>query len=80
MENVDGAIQAFISDPVLQKRLAKYLVQRCFRNSALEDPRARVTARVHSFLLGKFRVHLITRECPPNGPAGRKTLAWASQQ
>ena len=37
MENVDGAIQAFISDPVLQKRLAKYLVQRCFRNSALED-------------------------------------------
>ena len=35
--NVDGAIQAFISDPVLQKRLAKYLVQRCFRNSALED-------------------------------------------
>ena len=37
MDNVDGAVPAFISDPVLQKRLAKYLVQRCFRNSALED-------------------------------------------
>src|SRR6516165_5930839 len=37
MDNVDGAVRAFITDPVLQKRLAKYLVQRCFRNSALED-------------------------------------------
>jgi hypothetical protein len=37
MDNVDGAIRAFITDPALQKRLAKYLVQRCFRNSALED-------------------------------------------
>ncbi len=37
MENVDDSIRAFISDPALQQRLAKYLVQRCFRNSALED-------------------------------------------
>jgi len=37
MDNVDGAIRPFVTDPVLQKRLAKYLVQRCFRNSALED-------------------------------------------
>jgi hypothetical protein len=37
MDNVDGAIRAFFNDPALQKRLAKYLVQRCFRNSALED-------------------------------------------
>src|SRR6516164_10362297 len=37
MDNVNGAVRAFIADPVLQKRLAKYLVQRCFRNSALED-------------------------------------------
>ena len=37
MDNVDGAIRAFINDAALQKRLAKYLVQRCFRNSALED-------------------------------------------
>ena len=37
MDNVDGAIRALITDPVLQKRLAKYLAQRCFRNSALED-------------------------------------------
>lgn len=37
MENVDDSIRAFIRDPALQQRLAKYLVQRCFRNSALED-------------------------------------------
>ena len=37
MENVDDSSRAFISDPGLQQRLAKYLVQRCFRNSALED-------------------------------------------
>ena len=37
MDNVNGPVRAFITDPVLQKRLAKYLVQRCFRNSALED-------------------------------------------
>jgi hypothetical protein len=37
MENAGDAIRAFISDPVLEKRLAKYLVQRCFRNSVLED-------------------------------------------
>jgi hypothetical protein len=36
MDNVDGAIRAFINDAAMQKRLAKYLVQRCFRNSALE--------------------------------------------
>lgn len=30
-------IRAFITDPVLQQRLAKYLVLQCFRNSILED-------------------------------------------
>ena len=35
--NDHGAVRAFITDPVLQKRLAKYLVLQCFRNSALED-------------------------------------------
>ncbi len=33
----DDAIRVLITDPVLQKRLAKYLVHRCFRNSVLED-------------------------------------------
>jgi hypothetical protein len=37
MEKSGDAIRVFITDPVLQKRLAKYLVQRCFRNSVLED-------------------------------------------
>jgi hypothetical protein len=30
-------------DPVLQKRLAKYLVQQCFRNSMLEDLHCGIT-------------------------------------
>ena len=31
------AVRAFVTDPVLQKRLAKYMVLKCFRNSRLED-------------------------------------------
>ena len=30
-------IRAFITDPALQQRLAKYMVLQCFRNSMLED-------------------------------------------
>jgi hypothetical protein len=30
-------VRAFITEPVLQQRLAKYLVLQCFRNSMLED-------------------------------------------
>ncbi len=37
MDKTSDAIRVFITDPVLQKRPAKYLVQRCFRNSVLED-------------------------------------------
>jgi hypothetical protein len=37
MDKKDEAIRVLITDPVLQKRLAKYLVHRCFRNSVLED-------------------------------------------
>jgi hypothetical protein len=37
MGKTDEAAKALVKDPVLQKRLAKYLVQRCFRNSVLED-------------------------------------------
>jgi hypothetical protein len=35
--SVDDEIRALVTDPVLQKRLAKYLVLQCFRNSVLED-------------------------------------------
>jgi hypothetical protein len=35
--NSDEAVKAMITDPVLQQRLAKYLVLQCFRNSALEN-------------------------------------------
>ena len=37
------AVRAFIRDPVLQKRLAKYLVLQCFRNSRLEDLHAGIS-------------------------------------
>lgn len=37
MMNSDEAIKAFITDPVLQQRLAKHIVLKCFRNSVLED-------------------------------------------
>jgi hypothetical protein len=30
-------VRAFITDPALQRRLAKYMVLQCFRNSILED-------------------------------------------
>lgn len=33
----DQSLKAIITSPEMQKRLAKYLVQRCFRNSLLED-------------------------------------------
>ena len=37
MTNTDAALKAFIADPVLQQRLAKHIVLKCFRNSILED-------------------------------------------
>ena len=33
----DAAVTALISDPVLQKRLAKHIALQCFRNSELEN-------------------------------------------
>lgn len=40
--NTEYAVKALITDPVLQKRLAKHLVLQCFRNSVLEDLHAGV--------------------------------------
>ena len=39
MENLNPnqSIRGFITDPVLQQRLAKYMVEQCFRNSVLEN-------------------------------------------
>lgn len=37
------AVRAFVTDPVLQKRLAKYMVLQCFRNSRLEDLHAGIS-------------------------------------
>ena len=36
-------VGAFIADPVLQQRLAKYMVLQCFRNSVLEDLHAGIS-------------------------------------
>ena len=35
--NLNQSIRGFITDPVLQQRLAKYMVEQCFRNSVLEN-------------------------------------------
>lgn len=35
--NKDDAVTALITDPVIQKRLAKHIALKCFRNSALEE-------------------------------------------
>ena len=40
MMDKNESVKALITDPVLQQRLAKYLVLKCFRNSVLEDLRA----------------------------------------
>ena len=36
MRKAKSAIDELVTDPALQKRLAKYVVLRCFRNSVLE--------------------------------------------
>ena len=41
--NSHDAVRAFITDPVLQQRLAKYMVLQCFRNSMLEDLHAGIS-------------------------------------
>jgi hypothetical protein len=33
----DDAVKALITDPVMQQRIAKHLVLKCFRNSVLEE-------------------------------------------
>jgi hypothetical protein len=35
--SADKKVRTFLANPVLQQRLAKYLVLQCFRNSTLED-------------------------------------------
>ena len=35
--SAENEVRALIRDPVLQQRLAKYMVLQCFRNSMLED-------------------------------------------
>ena len=42
MEDAKDAVKAFITEPALQPRLAKYLVHECFRNSELENLHAGV--------------------------------------
>jgi hypothetical protein len=37
MEDAKDAVKAFITEPALQQRLAKYLVHECFRHSELES-------------------------------------------
>src|SRR6516165_11754862 len=41
--NSHDEVRVFITDPVLQQRLAKYMVLHCFRNSMLEDLHAGIS-------------------------------------
>jgi hypothetical protein len=41
--SVDDEIRSLVTHPAIQKRLAKYLVQQCFRNSVLEDLHAGIS-------------------------------------
>ena len=41
--NARKEVCTFITDPVLQKRLAKYMALQCFRNSRLEDLHAGIS-------------------------------------
>jgi hypothetical protein len=41
--NPRDAVRASVTDPVLQKRLAKHMVLQCFRNSRLEDLHAGIS-------------------------------------
>jgi hypothetical protein len=44
MMNKDDALKAFVTDSMVQKRLAKHLVLQCFRNSVLEDLHSGIAA------------------------------------
>lgn len=37
MKKADESVKSLITDPVMQKRLAKHIALKCFRNSMLED-------------------------------------------
>ncbi len=59
------AIRLFITEPVLQQRLAKLIVLECFRNSALEDLHAGISP---CSAIGDYSDVLV------NSPYG--TLSW----
>ena len=51
--NIKDEVKAIVTDPVLQQRLAKYLVLRCFRNSVLDDLHAGTAAALRADHLRK---------------------------
>ena len=56
--------KALVTDPVLQQRLAKYLVLQCFRNSVLEDLHAGLVPRSKSGDYTDVVVHTPYGEIP----------------
>lgn len=64
--NNDDAVTALITDPVIQKRLAKYLALKCFRNSALEDLHAGIVPASKSGDYTDVVVHTPVSEIPWN--------------
>ena len=57
---MDDAVKTLITDSVLQKRLAKYLVLQCFRNSVLEDLHAGI---VPSSTCGDYTDVVVRSSC-----------------
>ena len=68
--NSHDEVRAFIPDPVLQQRLAKYMVLQCFRNSMLEDLHAGISPSSASGDYGKQPI-LSLEKFPGQSQAGR---------
>ena len=49
---MENEIKAFVTDPVMQQRLAKYMALRCFRTTALEYLKALSQAKTRFDLDG----------------------------
>ena len=63
MEDAKDAVRAFITEPALQQRLAKFLAHECFRNSELENLHTGVVPdSKNRRLLRRYRQDTIRRD------------------
>ena len=57
MDDVNKEVKLLVTDPRLQQRLAKYIVEHCFRNSELENLHA---GRVPDSKIGDYSEVFVT--------------------